>query len=186
MICCMMWSVGSRVPTRKSRINRSNTKHLTVPFRVLTDGPLATLVPLAVVNTYRYFRFRCLLVTSNCRGPTPLGSQYAHLLQNRPMVLESTRYHQSRSSGTLRSCRSHWSSTSVSSSISRTCHIHSHWLVHSPLHAFTYCNPICLITRNRHHDDVDSRHETSQVHGVQSSNLYRRTVPFLFFPFTRE
>jgi hypothetical protein len=62
------WPVGSRVPTRKSWIRRSNTQHLTVPFRTLADGSLAILVPLAAVNTCSYFRFRvywCLPIAGN-------------------------------------------------------------------------------------------------------------------------
>jgi hypothetical protein len=92
------------------------------------------------------------------RSHSSLGIQHAHLLQYRPTVLESTRYHQPSSSGTLRSCRSCSSSTPVSSSISRTCHNRSHRFVHSPLHDSTCRRPICLIIRHRHHDDVDSRH----------------------------
>ena len=92
------------------------------------------------------------------RSHSSLGNHHAHLLQYRPTVLESTRYHQPSSSGTLRSCRSCSSSTPASSSISRTCHNRSHRFVHSPLHDSTCRRPICLIIRHRHHDDVDSRH----------------------------
>ncbi len=92
------------------------------------------------------------------RSHSSHGNQHAHLLQYRPTVLESTRYHQPSSSGTLRSCRSCSSSTPGSSSISRTSHNRSHRFVHSPLHDSTCRRPICLIIRHRHHDDVDSRH----------------------------
>jgi hypothetical protein len=103
------------------------------------------------------------------KSHSSLGNQHAHLLQYRPTVLESTRYHQPRSSGTLWSCRSCSSSTPVSSSISRTCHNHSQRLVHSPLHASTCQSPICLIILHRHHDDVDSRHPKYTVSRVPIS-----------------
>jgi hypothetical protein len=64
------------------------------------------------------------------RSHSSLGRQHAHLLQYRLTVLESTRYHHPSSSGTLRSCRSRSSSTSVSSSISHTCHKCSYRLFH--------------------------------------------------------
>ena len=72
------------------------------------------------------------------RSHSSLGNQHAHLLQYRPTVLESNRYHHPN--------------------ISRTCHNRSHRFVHSPLHASTCRSPICLIIRHRYHDDVDSRH----------------------------
>ena len=103
------------------------------------------------------------------RSHSSLGSQHAHLLQNRPIVLESTRYHQPSSSGTLRSCRSRSSSTSAPSSTSRTSHIRSHCLVHSPLHVATCCAPTCLITRHRHHEEVDLRHPKYTVSGAPIS-----------------
>ncbi len=89
------------------------------------------------------------------------SAHHAHLLQYRPTVLESTRYHQSSSSGTLWSCRSCSSSTPASSSISRTCHNRSHRFVHSPLHDSTCRSPICLIFRYRHHVSL-SPHRVSQ------------------------
>ena len=150
--------MDSRVPARKSWIRRSNTQYLTVSFRTFADGPLTALVPLTAANTCSYFRFRVYWCLPLQRSHSSLGNQHAHLLQYRPTVLESTRYHQPSSSGTLRSCRSCSSSTPASSSISRTCHNRSHRFVHSPLHDSTCRRPICLIIRHRHHDDVDSRH----------------------------
>jgi hypothetical protein len=102
------------------------------------------------------------------RSHSSLGSQHAHIFQNRPIVLEFTRYHQSSSSGTFRSCHSRSSSTSAPSSTSRTS-LRSHCLVHSPLHVSTYCTPICLLTRHRHHEEVDSRHPKYTVSGAPIS-----------------
>ena len=54
----IQWSVSSIVPTHKSWICRSNAQYRAVPFLVLVNGPLTTLVPLTKVNTSGYVYFR--------------------------------------------------------------------------------------------------------------------------------
>ena len=61
------------------------------------------------------------------------------------------------------------SNTSAPSSTSRTSHIRPHCLVHSPFHVSTCCTPIFLITRHRHHEDVDSHHPKYTVSGTPIS-----------------
>ena len=69
--------IRPRVPTCESRIGRSNAKYLTVPFCALTDTTGYT--GSARCNSYmQLLSFPCLLVPSNCGGPTPLSGANTH------------------------------------------------------------------------------------------------------------
>ena len=147
-------------------------------FRTLTDGPLDTLVLLTVVNTSNYFRFLvywCLPISE-----VPLLSRET-VCTPIAKPSHSLGIHSIPPDKLLGYVPEMWFSYLLHLIIfihfPCTSHIRSHCLVHSPLHTSTCCNPICLVTRYRHHDDVDSHHPKYTVSDTPISKL-----PLLYVP----